>query len=180
MTIAPSVLTFSLENGSRDKGLDRASMSPDERVFRDHVAGTRFLEGVERGRWRIVDDIEWPVALVAVSAAPRENAPTEYFLRFDLSGYPETAPTATPWNPNTEEVLQQELRPKGTQSGPRIPCRLGKRASPLRSLRPSCTRLRTPTGERSTRGEFGIRRRILTWILQKLHEMLSNDDYTGV
>ena len=179
MTIAPSVLTFSLENGSRDKGLDRASMSPDERVFRDHVAGIRFLEGVERGRWRIVDDIEWPVALVAVSAAPRENAPTEYFLRFDLSGYPETAPTATPWNPNTGDVLQQELRPKGTRVGHvfRADWENG------RALYAAFDRVAL-TSHPNWRTEHPRRvwdsSKDLTWILQKLHEMLSNDGYTGV
>ena len=179
MTIAPSVLTFFLENGSRDKGLDRASMSPDERVLRDHVAGIRFLEGVERGRWRIVDDIEWPVALVAVSAAPRENAPTEYFLRFDLSGYPETAPTATPWDPNTGDVLQQELRPKGTQVGHvfRADWENG------RALYVAFDRVAL-NSHPNWRTEHPRRvwdsSKDLTWILQKLHEMLSNDDYTGI
>ena len=54
--------------------MDEDSMSPDERVFRDHVISTRFEEGVERGRWRVVGDIAWPVVLVAVAAAPRDSA----------------------------------------------------------------------------------------------------------
>ena len=154
-------------------------MSPDERVFRDHVAGVRFLEGVERGRWRIVDNIEWPVVLVAVSASPRENAPTEYFLRFDLSGYPETAPTATPWNPGTGDVLQQELRPKGTRVGYvfRADWEYGRALyAPFdRVALASHSNWRTDYPRRVWDSS-----KDLTWVLQQLHEMLSNDDYTGV
>ncbi len=154
-------------------------MSPDERVFRDHVTSVRFLEGVERGRWRIEGEIAWPVALVAVSAAPRENAPTEYFLRFDLSGYPDTAPTATPWNQVSGDILQQELRPKGTRVGYvfRTDWENG------RALYAPFDRVALDSHsnwrKEHPRGVWDSSKD-LTWILQKLHAMLNNDDYTGV
>ena len=134
-------------------------MSPDERAFREHVTDARFLEGVERCRWRIVDDIAWPVVLVAVAAAPRENAPPEYVLRFELTGYPEAAPTATPWNPVTESVLEQGLRPKGAQVGHvfRTDWKGGEPSTlPLTELRLILTR----TGERIIVAERGTRQRI--------------------
>ena len=154
-------------------------MSPDERVFRDHVISTRFEEGVERGRWRVVGDIAWPVVLVAVAAAPRDSAPTEYVLRFDLTEYPEMAPTVTPWNPATGDVLKQEMRPKGTRVG------LVFRADweNGRALYAPFDRVAL-AGHPNWRTEYPRRvwdsSKDLTWILQILHEMLNNDDYTGI
>ena len=63
-------------------------MSPDERVFREHVTSARFQEGVERGRWQMVGDIAWPVVMIAIAAGPRGRSPSKYVLRFDLTGYP--------------------------------------------------------------------------------------------
>ena len=88
-------------------------MPPDERVFREHVAGARFKNGVARRKWRLVGDISWPLAFIAISAAPRENGPREFFLRFDLKGYPGSPPTATPWNMEKDEILEENMRPKG-------------------------------------------------------------------
>ena len=93
------------------------STAPDERVLRAHVASAQFINGVERGKWRIVGAINWPSALVAVSAASREGAPEEFFFRFDLAGYPNAAPTATPWDLATGDVLDEAERPKGDGLG---------------------------------------------------------------
>ena len=154
-------------------------MSPDERVFREHVTSARFQEGVERRRWRIVDDIAWPVVIVAVAAAPRDNAPPEYILRFELTGYPETAPTATPLEPTTGGVLEQGLRPKGERVGHvfRTDWEGGKALyAPFdRVALNSHTNWRTQHPRREWDSS-----KDLTWLLQILHEMLSNDDYTGI
>ena len=153
--------------------------SPDERVLREHVAGARFQEGVGRGRWRVVGDIVWPVVLVAISAGTRDYAPSEYILRFDLTGYPETAPTATPWNPTTGDVLEQELRPKGERVGHvfRIDWKGGRALyAPFdRVALHSHSKWRTQHPRRAWDSS-----RDLTWLLQILHEMLNNDDYTGI
>jgi hypothetical protein len=87
----------------------------DEQVFRAHLAGARFQDGVDRGKWRLVE-IEWPHAVIAVSAARREGAPDEYYLRFDLTGYP-AMPTAMPWDTETHGKLGSEKRPKGERAG---------------------------------------------------------------
>ncbi len=155
------------------------SISPDERVFREYVNSARFQEGVGQGRWRIVGDIAWPVVLVAVAAGPRDNAPSEYVLRFDLTGYPEAAPTATPWTPTTGAVLEEELRPKGERVGHvfRTDWEHG------RALYAPFDRL--ALSSHSEWREQHPRRvwdssKDLTWLLQILHEMLHNDDYTGI
>ena len=155
------------------------SMSPDERVLRQHVASARFQEGVDRGRWQIVGDIAWPAVMIAVTAGPRDSAPSEYVLRFDLAGYPESAPTATPWNPTTGDVLESALRPKGKRVG--------------YVFRPDWEdgrALYAPFDRVALNGHSSWTtqhpRRVwdsskdLAWLLQILHQMLNNDDYTGI
>ena len=153
--------------------------SPDERVLREHVVGARFQEGVGRGRWRLVGDIAWPVVLVAVSAGPRDNAASEYVLRFDLTGYPDTAPTATPWNSTTGDVLEQELRPKGERVGHvfRTDWEGGKALYAPFDL--VALHSHSEWKEQHPRRVWDSSKD-LTWLLQILHEMLHNDDYTGI
>jgi hypothetical protein len=86
-------------------------IGPDERAFRADLEGARFQEGVDRGRWRLVS-LQWPVAVIAISSAPREGAPDEFFLRFNLEGYPQGV-TAGLWDPENERTLPAAERPKG-------------------------------------------------------------------
>lgn len=154
-------------------------MSPDERVLRQHVASARFQEGVDRGRWQIVGDIAWPVVMIAVTASPRDSAPSEYVLRFDLTGYPESAPTATPWNLTTGNVLEPALRPKGKRVG-----------YVFRADWNGGQALYAPFDRVALNGHSSWKtqhpRRVwdsskdLAWLLQVLHEMLNNDDYMGI
>lgn len=90
-------------------------IAPDERAFRAHIESARFQSGIDDGRWRLVST-EWPIAFVAVAAASREGAPDEYVLRFELAGYPEVAPSAGAWDPETGTLLAPEHRPKGGQA----------------------------------------------------------------
>ena len=156
------------------------SISPDERVFRDHVDSSRFVDGINRGRWRIVGDIVWPHVLVAVSAAPRNNAPKEYFLLFDLSGYPESAPTATPWNPETGDALGAEMRPKGERAGHVFRSDWeGGKALYAPFDRVALERYHPDWRERYPRQAWNATRDIV-WILQFLHELLNDADYIGI
>ncbi len=81
------------------------TLTPDERVFREHLEAGPFQNGVDRGRWRL-DSINWSHAVLAVSAATRPNAPEEFFFRFELSNYPAAPPTAQPWNVETNAALE--------------------------------------------------------------------------
>ena len=154
-------------------------IAPDQRVFFDHVAGPQFIDGLLRGRWRIEGDIDWPYVLVAVSAAPMENGPPEFFLRFDLTGYPAVAPTATPWNPVTGDVLEPSLRPKGHRVGHvfRTNWEHGKALyAPFDRVALGSHpdwRVRYPRHAWDATKD-------LAWVLQCLHELLNDADYAGV
>jgi hypothetical protein len=87
-------------------------LSPDERTFRDHLDRVPYQVGVDRGRWRLVS-LDWPYAVIAVAAAERSDSPAEFFLRFDLTGYPQQAPIITPWDPVTGAALPADRRPRG-------------------------------------------------------------------
>jgi hypothetical protein len=89
-----------------------AQQDPDERAFHAGLARGPFQLGVDEGRWRIVD-VDWPRALIAISAARRPRAPDEYLLRFELAGYPHAEATATPWHSAEDRPLTHEERPKG-------------------------------------------------------------------
>jgi hypothetical protein len=87
-------------------------MSLDEKVFRSHLEGGAFQSGVDRSRWRLVS-VDWPYAVIAVSAAERLNAPTEYAFRFELKNYPASPPTAQPWEEKQNTPLGHNCWPGG-------------------------------------------------------------------
>ena len=89
------------------------SVSPEEAVFRDHLAGGRYLSGAAAGRWRLIS-VSWPYAVFAVRAADR----IEYGLRFECTNYPRTPATARPWDIELDAPLAVHKWPSGRQ---RIP-----------------------------------------------------------
>lgn len=89
-----------------EAGASAEQIGPDERAFRADLEGVRFQDGVDRGRWRLVS-LQWPVAVIAVSSAPEE-----FFLRFDLTGYPQGV-TAGLWDLENERILPAAERPTG-------------------------------------------------------------------
>jgi hypothetical protein len=89
-------------------------LAPDERALRAHLDSGRFQAGVEVGRWRLAS-LEWPIVVTMVSAPLREGAPEEFAIRFDLEGYPNTAPAGCIWNIAANTPLAPDLRPKGVE-----------------------------------------------------------------
>jgi len=90
-------------------------VSPEERTGRLHLGSGQFLAGVAAGRWRLIS-LTWPKTLIAISAAERPRSPREFFIRFDLTGYPQTAPTGGLWDVEADASLAPELRPKGPRA----------------------------------------------------------------
>ena len=155
------------------------AISPDERVFREHLTDTRFNAGFKQGRWRIVGSIEWPHVLFAVSAATRENSPDEFFFRFNLSGYPGEAPTATPWDPRTESVLAPDLRPRGERVGNvfRSDWENGQ------ALYAPCDRVALrwhPEWRQSYAAYAWDGTKDIAWVLQFIYRLLNDADYRGI
>jgi hypothetical protein len=90
-------------------------MRPDERTFRSHIDAGPFQSGSDRRDWRLVS-IEWPFAVIAVSAPARPSGPLEVGLRFELSDYPQQLPTSQPWDLDANAPLANERWPTGGQA----------------------------------------------------------------
>ncbi|MEK6251645.1 MAG: hypothetical protein AABM43_06845 [Actinomycetota bacterium] len=153
-------------------------MAPDEAAFLEDLAGARFLAGDDAGRWRLVGGVDWPFATIAVSAAPREGSPSEFAIRFELSGYPGSA-TGTPWHLTEGRALSAEERPKGGRAG------LAFRPdwSNGLALYIPCDRVAV-----QGHGDWPTKHPGLLWdpavgitsYLRVVHEVLHEDDYAGV
>lgn len=146
--------------------------SPDERTFRAHLLRPEFQAAVAARRWRVLD-IHWPFALIAVSAAVRPNGPDEFVLRFELTGYPSQAPTAIPFDLETEARLAPEKLPKG----PRL--------SGNMAFRPDWQGLYLPVDRSAISGHNWRTWRWddscdITLYLRLVHELLNAEDYAGV
>lgn len=152
-------------------------VSPDEQVFRAHVASADFQAGVDRGDWRLLN-VDWPVAFIAVSAAARPNGPHEFVLRFELSNYPVAEPTAGPWDIERSAPLAAELWPKGE--------RVGVAFNPswnMQALYIPCDRLAIQghDGWKTAHRRFiWDSTRDITFYLRLVHELLNDEDYQGV
>lgn len=83
-------------------------MSEAIQALEDHLRSARFISGVARGRWRLVE-LNWPHALVEVSARDDRR----FTLRFDCMGYPDRAPNATLWDCVHKRQLPADKWPRG-------------------------------------------------------------------
>lgn len=96
-----------------------AEVLPDERTLRADLAAGAFQLGLYQNRWRL-GSIAWPNIEIAIAAGARDGAPAEYWLRFDCAGYPQTAPTARPWDVETNKPLVASRWPGGTSRVPAV------------------------------------------------------------
>lgn len=154
-------------------------MRPDEQVFHAHLAGGPFQSGVDRGRWRLVS-VNWPHAVIAVSAAARANAPAEYAFRFELSNYPVTPPTAQLWDEAAQTQLPDRRWPGGG----------GRIAHAFNPGWKGGTCLYLPCDRHSIEGHDGWRTQHpemiwspagdITQYLKIIYDLLHSEDYTGL
>lgn len=156
---------------------ESAAKGPDEQAVRDHFRSGRFVAGTDAGRWRLIS-VTWPHALIAVSAAPRDGAPEEFVLKFELSGYPAAAPTGCPWDLDADVILPAGKRPKGSRAGHifRTDWEQG------RALYAPWDRLALGHGDWASKYPIYVwnGRRDLTFYLTNVHDALNNDDYLGI
>jgi hypothetical protein len=155
-------------------------VAPDERALRAHLDSGAFLAGVEAGRWRLVS-VEWPLVTVMVSAVPREGAPTEFAIRFELGGYPNTTPTGCVWDTATNAPLAANLRPKGVDVA--LIFRIdGWTGGPTAMYAPwDRLALQThPNWLQEAPHLVWHPGRDLTFILDNLHRVLNDDGYLGI
>ena len=155
-------------------------MAPDERALRAHLDSARFQAGLEAGRWRLIS-LVWPIAIVGVSAAQREDAPSEFAIRFELAGYPNTTPTGGLWDVDSDVSLAPEVRPKGERVA--MMFRSDGWAGGATAMYAPWDRIALEThanwAQEAPRLAWHSGRD-LTFILDNLHEVLNADDYLGV
>ena len=148
--------------------------SPDERALQADVGAPAFCLGQAEGRWRLLR-IAWPFLQVSVTA----KGGREFVLRFNCTGYPETAPTGGPWDPERDTVLAFEQWPR--HNGGRV-------AAVFRTDWKNGTALYIPCDRESLMGHDNWRTEMPSKIwrpadgivqyLELVHELLNSRDYT--
>jgi hypothetical protein len=158
--------------------MEAAAMLPDERAFRADVSSGAFLLGECQHRWKL-GPVDWPSALIAVTAAARPGAPDEWWFRFDCSGYPQQAPTARPWDPEPNQPLPFSRWPTGRSRVPAVFRPDWKGGS---CLYLPCDRI-SAAGHPNWRVDHPALAwspaRGITLYLEELHALLNSSDYTG-
>jgi hypothetical protein len=156
-----------------------ANTGPDEVTLRADIAGAGFQMGLDERAWRLIE-LDWPHALIGVSAAARDNAPKEFILRFELSGYPQSAPTSCLWDLSAGAMLDPASYPKGERAVTvfRADWEGG------RGLYAPWDRLAIETHDPSWVGRFPLtawnQTRQLSFYLRNVHDLLNADDYVGI
>lgn len=74
----------------------------------NHMNSGRFLAGVAKGRWQLID-LKWPYVFIEVEAVDGRH----FTLRFECTGYPDNAPTATLWDLVSGQQLAVARWPRG-------------------------------------------------------------------
>jgi hypothetical protein len=88
----------------------------DEAAFRNDIASDAFQAGVLEGFWEIPPEaagMAWPHFLIKVASSLSTVPAGGVTLRFTLDGYPNTAPTAVPWDLTKNAPLAPADWPKG-------------------------------------------------------------------
>ena len=148
--------------------------------MRAHLRSGRFLARVAAEQWRLVS-LSWPYAIVGVAAAERENAPKEFTVRFELTGYPHTAPTGGLWDVDTNASLPPDRRPKGERLA--MLFRADGWVGGATAMYAPWDRMGLqahPDWAQTYPLEAWNPGRDLSFILTQLHEGLNADDYLGV
>lgn len=84
------------------------AMRAGQQVLEGHLQSGRFLSGVLRGRWELLAQ-DFPIVIIVVVARDARRVA----LRFDCTGYPESPPTATVWDPRQQRPLPGDRWPSG-------------------------------------------------------------------
>jgi hypothetical protein len=152
---------------------------PDQLLLERDLAAADFRCGEMEGRWRHIST-EWPNVIIAVSAAQLPNSPTEYGFRFDCAGYREVAPTAQPWNAETNSALPPKDWPTGKSIVPSI---FRPQWKDGKCLYLPCDRM-SIQGHDNWRdvhpGRLWDPTRGIICYLEQIYDLINSNDYTGV
>jgi len=147
--------------------------APDERAFEADIGKPNFRLGQLEGRWRLIN-VTWPHVYLGVAAKDG----LEFILRFDAQGYPQSPPTACPWDLERQAILAFDKWPKS--SGGRVGAVFNHKWKHGTALYLPCDReaiaghdhWRTDMPSKIWRPEEGIGQ-----YLELVHELLNCADY---
>jgi len=149
--------------------------APDERAFQADAAKPRFRLGEVEKRWRLVS-LAWPFVYITITA----NDGHEYVFRFNCAGYPQSPPTAGPWDVTQSRVLPFAQWPR---SGG------GRLGAVFRTDWKNGTALYLPCDRESITGHDNWRTEMPSKIwkpaegivqyLELVHELLNSGDYSS-
>jgi hypothetical protein len=91
----------------------------DKSMFLKHIGEFEFQEGIAKGMWGLHTEdpaTAWPYVIIWVQTSTTYCAPGKCYIRFTLDGYPVTAPSACPWDLQTNAIPDSDKWPKGRQS----------------------------------------------------------------
>ena len=156
-----------------------APVPPDRLMLEQDLAASAFRCGEIQGQWRLVAT-HWPYVIIAIAAAERPGAPSEFGFRFECSGYRQRAPTAQPWDLEQDGKLAAAKWPAGKSIVPSV-------------FRPDWKEgqcLYLPCYRRSIEGhddwhhKYPSRlwqpQRGIVCYLEQIYDLLNQSDYTGV
>jgi hypothetical protein len=87
--------------------------SPAEEAVAADLISPRFLAGGARRHWRRVS-YRFPILVMAVAAIEPDGSSSEYYFRFELTGFPGVAPEVRMWDAEANAPLAPARRPKGS------------------------------------------------------------------
>lgn len=151
---------------------------PDLRAFRADANAPSFRAGVVRNDWSI-NRVSWPIVLITIAAAPRENGPDGFTLRCDFTNYPADAPTASPWDVTRDTALTESQRPKGEDVG----MVFRSNWEEGRALYAGYDRIALvghPNWVTEHPNAIWTSDRDLTWWVSRIWDLLNSDDYEGI
>lgn len=154
-------------------------MAPDERAVRKHLDGAVFQAGVTTGRWRLMS-FEWPNVTIAVRAAPRVGAPDEFVIRFEVTGYPNIAPTGDIWDLAAGTLLSAARRPKGDAIGMIFRTDGWNGGAGMYAPWDRVGLQAHPDWAQVYPRSAWLASRTLTFVLEQVSERLMADDYLGI
>jgi hypothetical protein len=149
-------------------------MTPDERAFRGDLAKAGFRLGQAEGRWRL-HTVNWPFVTIGVTAKDGH----ECVLRFNCTGYPQTPPTAGPWDLGRNAILPVDRWPRSKG---------GRVAAVFNTAWKNGTALYLPCDREAIAGHDNWRTEMpsklwkptngIVHYLELVHELLNCRDYT--
>lgn len=154
-------------------------MSADCELFWVHVESPIFQAGLDENYWGLLqekDAIKWPIVMIWVKAVAKANCPDRYAFRFDLTNYPQQAPTASPWNCSENIPLQPEHWPRGTRQVAKV-FNPGWRSNALYAPCDREAMKDHDSWQKTHRGLWWESTFTLVVYLRFIHQLLNSEDY---